>query len=116
MVLRKILVLVLSIALIISGVVLMIGFEHPLPEVWANPSLIFWDHSPHEARGGRLWFIGPFLIFAGTAIIAEDWFGFGQQSPEDCSADSGSQDGTRQDAQAYERDRLEQPPSSISRS
>jgi len=48
--------------------------------------------------------MGPLLIFAGAAVIAEDCFGFGSPNRASYSGDSGLKDGKKRDALAYEHD------------
>jgi hypothetical protein len=74
--LRKAIELCLALGLIVGGALYMVAWEHSLAEVWADPSLIFWDGSAPALHAGRLWFVGPTLIAAGIFWIAEDWFNF----------------------------------------
>jgi len=111
----KLVQLSISAALILGGIALMILFQHQtLSVIWTDPISIFWSDAP--LKGGLLWWIGPMFIFTGVAIIAEDYFGFGQPTRGRYSKDSASQDGMKRDALPYEHDRLEPPRETISRS
>jgi len=59
---RKFVGLILSIALIISGALLMILWDHPLSIIWDDPVKIFWEPDFHGFRINRYWFVGPLLL------------------------------------------------------
>ena len=114
---RRFLSSVIAVALVLTGASLMILFDHhTLAVIWNDPASIFWSNEPRQIHAGPYWFIGPLLIFAGAAVIAEDWFGFGRQSRADLPTDSALRSGTTPDAPGYEQHRLERPPSTTSRS
>lgn len=72
---RKLIGLVLSLALLLGGTLLMILWDHPLSVIWEDPLALLWSDNikVHESPG-RLWMIGPFLFAAGALWIYSDWF------------------------------------------
>lgn len=101
--------LLLASALIVSGSLLLILWEHPLSIIWDDPLAIFWDsHTRRHESGGRLWWMGPLLIAAGAFWIAEDWFGFGRKY----SVDSGLPNERPQAVLGFDRDPPKLPPAS----
>lgn len=110
---RRFISSVLALALVVAGTCLMILWDHhSLAVIWTDPLSIFWNDEPH--RSNLFWFMGPMLIFAGVAVIAEDWFGLANRAC--CSKDSASPDGKKLSGPAYDRDPQEPPTSSILRS
>ena len=104
----------LAVALITGGAAMMVLFEHhSLSLIWTDPFSIFWSSEP--LRAGPFWWIGPMLMFAGAAVIAEDYFGFGRTTPERYSRDSALRAETQPTLPGYGRDRPEPPPATISR-
>ena|SRR6185312_6765556 len=112
---RKTLTLLLAIFLILAGFSLMILFQHQtLWVIWTDPMSILWSDAP--PRAGVFWWIGPTFLFLGIAIIAEDYFGFGQPTPGHCSKDSALRAGKTRAGQRYAHDRLEPPRGTTSQS
>ena len=108
--LRRLIELALASALIVSGVLFLIAWEHPISIIWNDPVAIFWDAKTRDHESGwRLWWMGPLLIAAGAFWIAEDWFGFGR----DYSEDSELTYERPQAAREYDRDPPRLPPESI---
>ncbi len=107
----KLFQLFVAVGLIIGGLLFLILWEHPMSAVWTDPVSIFWDTQASELRINRIWFIGPMLIFAGAAWIAEDWFNFGVAKPSSNTMRASPSE-KQQAALEYERDQPKLPPAS----